>query len=70
MGGSSPFQNYIQFPEQTKAQLKLVQSGLLARQPGALNQGQGLASLLNNYFTFFAYLTPILGAIMADQYVI
>ncbi|KAI8876799.1 hypothetical protein K501DRAFT_199630, partial [Backusella circina FSU 941] len=55
-GGSTPFQNYIQ-------------NGSSGNPPGALNKGQAVATGLQSFFTFFCYLTPMLGAIMADQYI-
>ncbi|KAG1471622.1 hypothetical protein G6F56_002021 [Rhizopus delemar] len=55
-GGSTPFQNY-------------VQNGPLDSTPGELNRGQSIATALQNFFTFFCYFTPVLGAIVADQYV-
>lgn len=57
-GMSGPFQNYIQFPA----------PGPNDKQPGALNRGQQTATLLTTFFQFFAYLTPIAGAIVADQF--
>jgi POT family proton-dependent oligopeptide transporter len=57
-GLSGPFQNYIQFPE----------PGPNDKQPGALGRGQQTATALTTYFQFFAYLTPIGGAILADQF--
>lgn len=57
-GMSGPFQNYIQFPV----------PGPNDKQPGALNLGQQMATLLTTFFQFFAYLTPIAGAIVADQF--
>jgi POT family proton-dependent oligopeptide transporter len=36
---------------------------------GALDRGQATATALQNFFTFFCYFTPILGAIVADQYI-
>jgi len=57
-GLSGPFQNYIQFPV----------PGPNEKQPGALNRGQQTATLLTTFFQFFGYLTPIAGAIIADQF--
>lgn len=57
-GLSGPFQNYIQFPV----------PGANGKQPGALNRGQQTATLLTTFFQFFGYLTPIAGAIVADQF--
>jgi POT family proton-dependent oligopeptide transporter len=36
--------------------------------PGALGMGQKGATGLSTFFQFFCYITPILGAIVADQY--
>jgi POT family proton-dependent oligopeptide transporter len=57
-GLSGPFQNYIQFHV----------PGPNEKQPGALNRGQQTATLLTTFFQFFGYLTPIAGAIIADQF--
>lgn len=57
-GLSGPFQNYIQFPL----------PGPNDTQAGALNRGQQTATSLTTFFQFFCYLTPIAGAIIADQF--
>ena len=57
-GISGPFQNYIQFPS----------PGPNDTQSGALDQGQQTATLLTTFFQFFCSLTPIAGAIVADQF--
>lgn len=57
-GLSGPFQNYIQFPVPAAGE----------KQPGALNRGQRMATLLTTFFRFLCYLTPIGGAILADQF--
>ncbi|CAF2511290.1 unnamed protein product [Rotaria sp. Silwood2] len=57
-GLAAPFQNYIQYPI----------PGPGDKQPGALNRGQRTATSVTTFFQFFAYLTPIAGAILADQY--
>ncbi|CAF3521804.1 unnamed protein product [Rotaria sp. Silwood1] len=57
-GLAAPFQNYIQYPI----------PGPGDKQPGALGRGQRTATTLTTFFQFFAYLTPIFGAILADQY--
>lgn len=57
-GLSGLFQNYIEFPLPSGNQT----------QPGALGYGQQTATALTNFFRFFAYVTPILGAILADQF--
>ncbi|KAJ1723741.1 peptide transporter ptr2, partial [Coemansia biformis] len=36
--------------------------------PGALDRGKQTATALGNFFQFWCYITPILGAIIADQY--
>lgn len=56
-GGSAPFQNYVQFGPDDGGD-----------QAGALAKGQSVATALSNFFTFFCYLTPLLGALVADQY--
>ncbi|KAJ1913109.1 peptide transporter ptr2 [Mycoemilia scoparia] len=55
-GVAGLFQNYIQNP---------YKSG---DTPGAIDGGQGMATALSNFFQFWCYVTPILGAIIADQY--
>ncbi|CAO3596059.1 unnamed protein product [Absidia cylindrospora] len=58
-GLSGPFQNYIQFPHP---------ASYPADQPGALGQGQQTATALTTFFQFWCYITPIIGAIIADSY--
>ncbi|ORZ25192.1 POT family-domain-containing protein [Absidia repens] len=58
-GLSGPFQNYIQFPDPPSYP---------ATQPGALGQGQQTATALTTFFQFWCYITPIIGAIIADSY--
>lgn len=36
--------------------------------PGAIGRGSAFASGLQNYWQFWCYVTPIIGAIVADQY--
>lgn len=36
--------------------------------PGALGLSQSKATALSNFFQFWCYLTPLLGAVVADQY--
>ncbi|CAG8641797.1 43868_t:CDS:2 [Gigaspora margarita] len=38
-------------------------------QPGAIGAGQQAATALTLFFQFFCYITPIFGAILADQYI-
>ncbi|KAF2807669.1 MFS peptide transporter [Mytilinidion resinicola] len=56
-GLSGPFQNYMANSWHDK-------NGL----PGALGLNQSGATAMSNYFQFWCYLTPIIGAIIADQY--
>ncbi|CDS04124.1 hypothetical protein LRAMOSA07079 [Lichtheimia ramosa] len=58
-GLSGPFQNYIQYPDPVDYP---------ADQPGAMGKGQQTATALNTFFQFWCYVTPIIGAIIADQY--
>ncbi|KAF9114159.1 peptide transporter ptr2 [Mortierella sp. AM989] len=58
-GLSGPFQNYIQYPYTSERG---------AEHPGAIGKGQTTATALNYFFQFFCYITPIFGAIVADQY--
>ncbi|GAB5591955.1 peptide transporter ptr2 [Umbelopsis nana] len=58
-GLSGPFQNYIQ---------NSAPDSYPAAQPGALGRGQQTATAVTNFFQFWCYVTPILGAIVADQY--
>lgn len=58
LGLSGPFQNYIQFPV----------PGPGDGQSGALGRGHRAATLLTTFFQFLCYLTPIIGAILADQF--
>ncbi|KAH7086844.1 di/tri peptide transporter 2 [Paraphoma chrysanthemicola] len=55
-GASGIFQNYISRPR----------SGELGR--GALGMGHKGATGLSTFFQFWCYVTPILGAVIADQY--
>lgn len=57
-GVNGPFQNYMEFPAPTAQD----------EQPGAIGAGQQVATSLSLFFSFFCYVTPILGAIIADQY--
>ena len=57
-GLTGPFQNYIQNPP----------SGGATGVRGAIGGGQKEATGLVNFFTFWCYVTPVAGAIIADQY--
>ncbi|OJD32578.1 mfs peptide transporter [Diplodia corticola] len=56
-GLSGPFQNYM-------ANKYHDPSGL----PGAIGLGQHGATLTSSFFQFWCFLTPIFGAVVADQY--
>ncbi|KAJ1962383.1 peptide transporter ptr2 [Dipsacomyces acuminosporus] len=56
-GVAGPFQNYIQNGYKVPGS-----------NPGAINGGQQMATGLGNFFQFWCYITPILGAIIADQW--
>ncbi|EOD49872.1 mfs peptide transporter [Neofusicoccum parvum] len=56
-GLSGPFQNYM-------ANKYHDPSGL----PGAIGLGQHGATLISSFFQFWCYLTPVFGAVVADQY--
>jgi dipeptide/tripeptide permease len=56
-GLSGPFQNYIANSPSTSVSL-----------PGALGYGQARATALTNLFQCWCYLTPVLGAVVADQW--
>ncbi|KAI9364318.1 POT family-domain-containing protein [Pilaira anomala] len=58
-GLTGPFQNYIQNPAPESYPAEL---------PGAMDRGQQTATALNTFFQFWCYVTPIIGAIVADQY--
>ncbi|KAJ2260389.1 peptide transporter ptr2 [Coemansia sp. RSA 376] len=56
-GITGPFQNYISNGYQVPNS-----------RPGAIDGGQQMATGLSNFFQFWCYLCPILGAIIADQW--
>lgn len=56
-GLSGPFQNYM-------ANKYNDPNGL----PGAIGLDQSGATALSNFFQFWCYVTPIIGAVVADQY--
>ncbi|KAI8974397.1 POT family-domain-containing protein [Pilobolus umbonatus] len=58
-GLSGPFQNYIQNPDPPSYPAVL---------PGAMGKGQQVATALTTFFQFWCYVTPVLGAVIADQY--
>ncbi|KAL9545154.1 hypothetical protein MBANPS3_007274 [Mucor bainieri] len=58
-GLTGPFQNYIQNPNPPSYPAEL---------PGAMGKGQQTATALTTFFQFWCYITPIIGAVVADQY--
>ncbi|KAI8992110.1 POT family-domain-containing protein [Mycotypha africana] len=58
-GLSGPFQNYIQNP---------APASYPAEKAGAMGKGQQTATALTTFFQFWCYITPIIGAVIADQY--
>ncbi|CDS13163.1 hypothetical protein LRAMOSA05341 [Lichtheimia ramosa] len=58
-GLSGPFQNYIQHPHPESYPADI---------PGALDKGQQVATALTTFFQFWCYITPVIGGIIADQY--
>ena len=57
-GASGPFQNYISNPYNNGNK----------EQPGALGLSQKGGTGLTDFFQFWCYVTPILGAVVSDQY--
>ncbi|KAI7858681.1 POT family-domain-containing protein [Circinella umbellata] len=58
-GCSGLFQNYVQHP---------APDSYPAEQPGAIGKGQQTATALGTFFQFWAYVTPVVAAIISDQY--
>ncbi|KAI8972468.1 POT family-domain-containing protein [Pilobolus umbonatus] len=58
-GLTGPFQNYIQNANPPSYPAEL---------PGAMGKGQQTATALTTFFQFWCYVTPIISAIIADQY--
>ncbi|KAI5805465.1 POT family-domain-containing protein [Peziza echinospora] len=58
-GINAPLQNYISYPKEGHP---------TNGQPGAIGLGQQGATGLTNFFHFWVYLSPIIGAIIADGY--
>jgi len=65
-GLSGPFQNYLENPLPAGGPGTGAPPKGSPLPAGALNQGQTAATGLNNMFQFLAYITPILGAMIAD----
>ncbi|KAF8465917.1 putative MFS peptide transporter Ptr2 [Kalaharituber pfeilii] len=59
-GLTGPFQNYMQ------NERAVVRDG--GARPGALGLGQSRATALSYFFQFWCYVTPIIGAIVADAW--
>ncbi|KAI9243817.1 POT family-domain-containing protein [Phascolomyces articulosus] len=58
-GVTGPFQNYIQQP---------APESYPAEQPGAMGKGQQVATALTTFLQFWSYVTPIIAAVISDQY--
>ncbi|PRP83295.1 oligopeptide transporter [Planoprotostelium fungivorum] len=64
-GLTGPWVNYVQWPLPPGSNTGAphdTENG----QPGALGRGQQMSTALNQFFTLWCYLTPVLGAIIAD----
>ena len=59
-GVSGVFNNYLAEPYGSGAPYEGI--------PGAIGRGSAFASSLQNFWQFWCYVTPIIGAIVADQY--
>jgi len=64
-GTTVVFTNFIQRPLPPGSK---TGAGGTDGQPGALNLGQRTAFAMTTFNTFWIYLTPLLGAFVADQY--
>jgi len=62
------FQNFVQRKRLTPTGAALNPSGDTNNNPGALGQGQQTATALSTFFAFWCYVTPLLGAWLADTY--
>lgn len=61
-------QNYAQNPLPEGSTAGNVPGGGAEGVPGALNKGQPVATALTTFFSFFCYVTPLLGAYISDTY--
>ena len=62
------FQNYIQRNLLTPTGAAPNPGGDTNNNPGALGQGQRAATGINTFFSFWSYVTPLIGAYVADTY--
>ncbi|OAL21872.1 hypothetical protein AYO20_11301 [Fonsecaea nubica] len=62
------FQNYVQRRLLTPTGRAPNPGGDTDNNPGALGQGQQMATGLGTFFSFWCYVTPLLGAWLADTY--
>ncbi|KAJ9638505.1 hypothetical protein H2204_004275 [Knufia peltigerae] len=62
------FQNFVQRKRLTPTGAALNPSGDSNNNPGALGRGQQTATALSTFFAFWCYVTPLLGAWLADTY--
>ncbi|OCT50523.1 hypothetical protein CLCR_07705 [Cladophialophora carrionii] len=62
------FQNFVQRSLLTPTGRAPHPSGDLDNNPGALGQGQQMATGLGTFFSFWSQTTPLLGAWVADTY--
>jgi len=62
------FQNFVQRKLQTSTGKALNPGGAFNNNPGALGQGQQIATGMSTFFSFWCYVTPLMGAWLADSY--
>jgi POT family proton-dependent oligopeptide transporter len=62
------FQNFVQRKLLTPTGAAPNPGGDTDNNPGALGQGQQTATALSTFFSFWCYITPLLGAWLADTY--
>jgi POT family proton-dependent oligopeptide transporter len=62
------FQNFVQRKLQTPTGKALNPGGDINNNPGALGQGQQIATGMSTFFSFWCYVTPLMGAWLADTY--
>lgn len=62
------FQNYVQRGLLTPTGAAPNPAGSTDNNPGALGRGQQVATGLSTFFAFWCYVTPLLGAWLADTY--
>ena len=62
------FQNFVQRNLLTSTGAAPDPNGATNNNPGALGQGQQTATGLGTFFSFWCYVTPLIGAYVADTY--